>query len=170
MLFSSRWCPLDDLTASTLLINISRIIFLHFQGDWHCQLKPTMSQIHRPIWLFQAQTLTSNPSQLLAPAVFNIWSEGFSQPHQVLWAGILNLIQFKVFPHPSHSSKLKPSLLIPNSIFFKAVSPGHPIQSQPCWSTFPELSFNIYKVTGINIITFVITTKCNTCINVLNMQ
>ena len=45
MLFSSRWCPVDDLTASTLLVNISRIIFLHFQGDWHCQLKPTMSQM-----------------------------------------------------------------------------------------------------------------------------
>jgi len=25
-----RWCPLDDLMASTLLINISRIIFLYF--------------------------------------------------------------------------------------------------------------------------------------------
>ena len=98
MLFSSRWCPLDDLTASTLLINIPRIIFLHFQGDLHCQVKPTMSQIHRPIWLFQAQTLTSNPSQLLAPAVFTIWSEDFSQPRQVLWAGIINLIQFQACP------------------------------------------------------------------------
>ena len=126
-----------------------------------------MSQIHRPKWLFQAQTLTSNPSQLLAPAVFTIWSEGFSQPHQVLWAGIVNLIQFQAFPHPSHSSKLKPSLLMPNSIFFKAVSPRHPIQSQPCWSTFPELSFKIYKVTGISIITFWIATKCSTCIKII---
>ena len=126
-----------------------------------------MSQIHRPIWLFQAQTLTSNPSQLLAPAVFTIWSEDFSQPRQVLWAGIINLIQFQTFPHPTHSSKLKPSLLIPNSIFFNAVSPWHPIQFQPCWSTFPELSFKIYKVAGISIIKFWIATKCSTCINVI---
>ena len=125
-----------------------------------------MSQIHRPKWLFQAQTLTSNPSQLLAPAVFTIWSEDFSQPRQVLWAGIINLIQFQTFPHPTHSSKLKPSLLIPNSIFFNAVSPWHPIQFQPCWSTFPELSFNIYKVTGINVIKFWIA-KCNTSINII---
>ena len=134
MLFSLRWCPVDDLTASTFpelsfyIFKVTDIVSLNLQ----C-----------PKWLFQAQTLTSDPSQLLAPAVFTIWSEDFSQPRQVLWAGIINLIQFQTFPHPTHSSKLKPSLLIPNSIFFNAVSPWHPIQFQPCWSTFPELSFNI---------------------------
>ena len=47
---------------------------------------------------FQVQTLISYPSQLLAPAVFTFWSEGFSQPRQVLWAGIINLIQFQACP------------------------------------------------------------------------
>ena len=130
MLFSSRWCPLDDLTASTLLINIPRIIFLHFQGDWHCHhkfcvLSPSSTYnvpntLSHPNWLLQVQILTRYPSRLLAPAVFTFWSEG-------LWAGIVNLIQIQAFPHPIiHSSKLKPSFLIPNSVIFKAVSPRHP--------------------------------------------
>ena len=41
---------------------------------------------------------------------------------------------------------------------------SHP---QPCWSTFPELSFNVYKVTGIDIIILWIASKCYTCIHVL---
>jgi len=72
-----RWCPLDDLTASTLLINIPRIIFLHFQA-------PCPSSVY------------------------------------LLVRG-------------------------PLSSYLQGSVPSTPLQSHPCWSTFPELSFNIYK-------------------------
>ena len=66
MLYSSRWCPVDDLTASTLLVNISRIIFLHFQGDWHCQLKPTMSQM-------TISSTNSNQQSISAPCPSSVY-------------------------------------------------------------------------------------------------
>ena len=62
--------------------------------------------------------------------------------------------------------KIKTFFLDTKFSFLQGSVPSTPLQSQPCWSTFPELSFNIYKVTGINIIKFWIA-KCNTSINVI---
>ena len=62
--------------------------------------------------------------------------------------------------------KIKTFFLDTKFSFLQGSVPSTPLQSQPCWSTFPELSFNIYKVTGINVIKFWIA-KCNTSINII---
>ena len=50
--------------------------------------------------------------------------------------------------------KIKTFFLDTKFSYLQGSVPSTPLQSHPCWSTFPELSFNIYKVTGINIIKF----------------
>ena len=120
MLFSSRWCPLDELTASTLLINIPRIIFLHFQGDWHCHHKfciVTKFNLQCPKYTvpndyFKYKT-NSNQKFISGPCPSSVYLLVRELLSASLWAGIINLIQFQAFPHPIiHSSKLKSSFLI----------------------------------------------------------
>ena len=129
--------------ASSLLINISRIIFLTFlpglqvNGPWvsrraisstNSNQLPFSAPCPSSVYLLVRGLLTASPSPL-------------GRYHQ---SNSIPSMSSGHCPHPTHSSKLYPSFLIPNSTFFQAVSPpSTPLQSQLCWSTFPELSFNI---------------------------